>query len=403
MAVVKRMSSKATVGKLEKYLKQEGKTEDKLISGMNCDSNNFAKECNATNLLYNKNQKDNDRKYYHIIQSFSPKDNDTITYEQAHKIGREFANKNFKGFEVLVVTHKDKEHVHNHFVINSVSLETGKKYYANNKSLWKMRIDSNTLCKENGLVNSIQPLDKRAKEKITSPEIRKTLRGEEVWKTDLKAQIKTTVKTSKTFEQFQKNIKRNYGVDCRIRETTVKGERKEILEYKTEKINVTDEKKYTKKGKKSKDGYISEKRLGTDYGKENIYELTRRNEERARAESTTVIRGTEETTNNTRTNNTFNGGDIISENEAIRSGADESGKYSTQKDIGELHEQLQQIRGYDKEYNPTEQRNRDESNKQTGADQRAREKENRGDSEQSKTEQRDIERELPKRNTERER
>ena len=60
--------------------------------------------------VYNKKE---GRQYIHLIQSFSP--NDNIDYEKAHQIGIELANY-FKGFQVLVATHTDTEHIHNHLV-----------------------------------------------------------------------------------------------------------------------------------------------------------------------------------------------------------------------------------------------------------------------------------------------
>lgn len=264
------MSSKATVGKLESYLKKEDKTEEKLISGMNCNSNNFAKECQATNLLYRKNNEKGERKYYHVVQSFSPKDNGKLTPEQAHEIGRQFAEKNFKGHEVLVVTHTDKEHIHNHFVLNSVSIDNGKKYRADNKSLWKLRKDSNDLCKSNGLTHSIQDLDKKANDKYKSGEVRKAERGEDVWKMNLKAQIETTAKTATSFEQFKSELSQKFKVDVQERTRKSKGKTESLYEYKPE-------------GNKK---YCGEHRLGTDYGKENIDGRIRRNQEKARTEST---------------------------------------------------------------------------------------------------------------------
>lgn len=273
MAVVKRMSSKAKVGKIEKYLKQEEKTEEKLISGMNCDSDNFAKQCEMTNALYNKNQNKNDRKYYHVIQSFSPKDNKNLTLEQAHKIGEKFAEQNFKGFEVLVVTHKDKEHIHNHFVVNSVSLENGKKYRADNKSLWQLRRTSNELCRQNGLVNSIQELGKKAKEKIQSGELRKMVRGEDTWKAELKAQISECASTSKNETEFKEKMKEKYNVTVTERTRTSKGQKTQIYEYLPQ-------------GNKKPCG---EHRLGEDYGKENIRNgFIRPSEEKARGNETRV-------------------------------------------------------------------------------------------------------------------
>lgn len=264
MAVVKRISSKAKVGKIEKYLKQEEKTEEKLISAMNCDSDDFAKQCEMTNLFYQKNDDKDDRKYYHIVQSFSPKDNDKLTYEQAHKLGVAFAEKNFKGFEVLIVTHKDKEHIHNHFVVNSVSLETGKKYRADNKSLWQLRRTSNELCKENGLVNSIQPLGKKAKQKYNDAEIR----GKDTWQGELRKQIYEVSHSATSLEDFRNKMNEKYNVETRIVTRTRKGKKEEILEYKP---------------KENRKFFDAQRRMGEEVGKEYISELTRRNAEKERA------------------------------------------------------------------------------------------------------------------------
>lgn len=268
MAVIKRMSSHATVGKVEKYLKQDKKTEEKLISGMNCNSDNFAKECQSTNLLYNKNKEKGERKYYHIVQSFSPEDNKYLSYEKAHKMAREFAEKNFKGHEVLIVTHKDTDHIHNHFIVNSINMENGKKYRADNKSLWQMREYSNELCKQNGLLHSIQDLKKKSKSKIKSGEVRKVLRDEEVWKVNLKLQIEETAKKAKTPEQFKKDMEEKFKVEVQERTRKSKGKVETIYEYKPE-------------GNRK---FCPENRLGTDYGKENIDGIIRRNEEKTRIE-----------------------------------------------------------------------------------------------------------------------
>ena len=116
MAVIKRIASKATPRKIVSYLTQEEKTEEKLIGGKDCDPYNVVNDFNMTQELYGKT---GGVKYHHIIQSFSPEDN--ITPEKAHEIGKELADSQFKGFEVFVVTHKDKDHIHNHLVVNSVS------------------------------------------------------------------------------------------------------------------------------------------------------------------------------------------------------------------------------------------------------------------------------------------
>ena len=108
------------------YCQQEYKTLDskskrRLISGVNCDGANAFREFMATKKVYGK---DNGFFFYHYVQSFSPKEK--ITPEQAHEIALEFAEKAWSGHEVLVTTHCDREHIHSHFVINSVGFESGK-------------------------------------------------------------------------------------------------------------------------------------------------------------------------------------------------------------------------------------------------------------------------------------
>ncbi|MDY4036673.1 MAG: relaxase/mobilization nuclease domain-containing protein [Candidatus Pseudoscilispira sp.] len=87
---------------------------------------------------------------YHFIQSFAPGE---VTPEQAHEIGMEFARRMFgERYEVVVGTHLDKAHLHNHIVINSVSFVDGQKYHSSPKSYYnEVRGTSDELCRENDL------------------------------------------------------------------------------------------------------------------------------------------------------------------------------------------------------------------------------------------------------------
>lgn len=87
---------------------------------------------------------------YHVIQSFSPDDN--VTPEQAHEIGRQYAQELFGDYEVVIGTHVDRSHIHNHIVFNSVSCIDGSKFHAEKGYLrYTMRKVSDRYCKENGL------------------------------------------------------------------------------------------------------------------------------------------------------------------------------------------------------------------------------------------------------------
>lgn len=87
---------------------------------------------------------------YHFIQSFAPRE---VTPEQAHAIGKEFVDKLFGNrYEVIIGTHLDKAHLHNHVVVNSVSYVDGKKYHSSPASYYQdVRGTSDALCRENDL------------------------------------------------------------------------------------------------------------------------------------------------------------------------------------------------------------------------------------------------------------
>lgn len=146
MAVIKAVNSKSSLKNVMQYVKNREKTDDKLISGKDCSPESALEEMQVTKEQFRKTT---GRQYKHFIQSFNP--NDNIDYQKAHKIGLEWAEKNFKGYEVLIATHKDKEHIHNHFIVNSVSFENGKKYRQSKKDLIKLKENSDKLCEREGL------------------------------------------------------------------------------------------------------------------------------------------------------------------------------------------------------------------------------------------------------------
>ena len=93
-------------------------------------------------------------KAIHYIQSFDPKDN--ISPELAHRIGRTLARKAFgDNCQVVIATHLDKGHLHNHIIINTYGID-GKKFNANKKTLDALKEISDRVC----LAFGIQPYDK---------------------------------------------------------------------------------------------------------------------------------------------------------------------------------------------------------------------------------------------------
>ena len=85
---------------------------------------------------------------FHGYQSFKEKE---VTANIAHEIGVKFAEEMFGDYEVVVATHQNTNHIHNHFIMNSVSFKTGKKYNNNRTNLAKLRQISDSICAEYGL------------------------------------------------------------------------------------------------------------------------------------------------------------------------------------------------------------------------------------------------------------
>lgn len=166
----------------------------KLISGVNCLPSSVYNEMMNTKLQYRKNS---GKMFYHLVQSFSP--NENITPEKAHELAVEFEEKNFKGYEVLVATHVDVDHVHSHFVINSVNAGTGLKYHADRENLFRLRESSDKLCEKYGL-SVIEP--KPRKTKPMSPrEYRAADKGLS-WKIQLAIVISEAMKFARSREHF---------------------------------------------------------------------------------------------------------------------------------------------------------------------------------------------------------
>src|SRR5659263_75887 len=102
MAVIKATNSKTggNLNKLVNYVLKEEKTEQKLVTGQNCNPSTAFEEMMVTKKLF---EKENGREYKHFVQSFKPGE---VTAEKAHQIAVEWSEKQFKGHEVLIATHE---------------------------------------------------------------------------------------------------------------------------------------------------------------------------------------------------------------------------------------------------------------------------------------------------------
>jgi len=167
MAIVKHIAVHQSPLKLLRYILKKEKTEGmKFATGLCCSANvndaymemGTVFETFSGERFYKKslNEKNSDNKtlekekirLHHYIQSFKPNE---VTPEEAHKIGVEWARKVFGDeHQVLVTTHVDRQHIHNHFAVAAYDLN-GKQWYDNKKTLEHCRYISDKICKAHGL------------------------------------------------------------------------------------------------------------------------------------------------------------------------------------------------------------------------------------------------------------
>lgn len=152
--------------RLIKYILNPDKTDDlKLVSDFGM-SNYLDFPSHAEMVeMYNINFTNNDKLYesrnyrqekyqqtihaHHLIQSFSPEDN--LTPEEINRIGYETMMELTGGrFKFIVATHTDKDHVHNHILINAIDRNSDKKLIWNYALERNLRMISDRISKMAG-------------------------------------------------------------------------------------------------------------------------------------------------------------------------------------------------------------------------------------------------------------
>ena len=107
----------------------------------------------------------------------------------------------FKGYQIVIATHVDKGHIHNHLVMNSVSYQTGKKFHQTREELLRVKAYSNKLCREYGL---------------SQTETKSDYNGMPKWKRDLRNLAYRVACRTATREEFIFQMEMHgYGVDWR--------------------------------------------------------------------------------------------------------------------------------------------------------------------------------------------
>ena len=171
----KRGQTTGCMGAVMRYTMQSKKTEfegQQLITGINCQPESVYADFMTTKRLHHKID---GVLFYHMVQSF-PK-GEAVNPVAAHAAALKLAEY-YEGYEVLVCTHTDREHIHSHFLINSVNFDTGKKLHIAKEQLQELRQRNDQICMEFSLP-VFQPKDRKQKTKtMTVGEYHTAARGQ---------------------------------------------------------------------------------------------------------------------------------------------------------------------------------------------------------------------------------
>ena len=185
---------------------ENGTPLHRFVSGVNCSPATARDEMLAVKKRFGK---ENGTVAYHGYQSFAPGE---ATPEMAHEIGVKLATRLWGDrYQVIVATHLDKEnHLHNHFVLNTVSFVDGIKYHRTKKDYHDMQAVSDALCREYRLSVIENPQYGKAKQ---YGEWRAEQEQRPTWRGLIRADIDEAIRQSMTERQFFDYLrKKDYAV-----------------------------------------------------------------------------------------------------------------------------------------------------------------------------------------------
>ncbi|MDD3509359.1 MAG: relaxase/mobilization nuclease domain-containing protein [Parabacteroides sp.] len=205
MAYTRIHGIKTTLNKALDYIENPEKTEEQLlVSGYNVDPLSASIEYRMTAALAREIKGDYtksggaDNLAYHMIQSFAPYDK--ITAEQAHELGKKWADEILQGkYEYVISTHVDKGHIHNHIIFNATSFYDYSKY-DNYKVAAHLREVSDRLCAEQGLYVIEKPNLKKKSPTHYEWEQRKAGTS---WKAQIQSIIDKAISETNDYESFK--------------------------------------------------------------------------------------------------------------------------------------------------------------------------------------------------------
>lgn len=259
MAYTKIHAITATVDKAIAYICNPDKTDESIyISSYACASETAAIDFKYT-LDHCRGNSPN--KAYHLIQAFAPGE---VSFEEAHQIGKELADKVLEGkYSYVVTTHIDRGHVHNHIIFCAADNIEHNKYHDCKPTYYRIRKLSDELCSEHNLSVIIPGGQQRQNCRGKKYNEWQADKNGTSWKPQLRKDINAVIKSASTYEEFLLLMRAN-GYE-------IKGE-----------TFGEDAAKYISFRPLGKDRFVrgSIKSLGKEYTKERIKERIERKRER---------------------------------------------------------------------------------------------------------------------------
>jgi Relaxase/Mobilisation nuclease domain len=242
MATVKHSPSKK-INRLINYCEKRAElTSSHLLVAE--DRKSVQQQMKLTRELFNKTE---GVEGHHFIQSFKPGE---VTPEQANELGLELAKKMHPNREAIIYTHTDKDHIHNHIVLNSPDIEQGKKLSVTRKHYYDWQRANDSLCRERGL--SIVE-EKQKKERVTLPEYHIMAKGKMPYKEHLRQALDRAKEIATSLQELKAYVKEKFSMDSKLQ--------KGRMYFKTPEM----------------ERFISGNRLGDNYTKEVLERELERN------------------------------------------------------------------------------------------------------------------------------
>lgn len=190
------------------YATNELKTHEKeYVSCINCSYLDPYQSMTNTKKQFNDER---EILAFHGYQSF---DAGEVDAELAHQIGVEYAKRLWGDkYEVVVATHLNTQHIHNHFLINATSFVDGKRYQNNYKDLYKMREINDEICKEHNL-SVVEKQNYHSKNK-------NQYFADKTYRSIVKEDVDEALKASYTLKQFYNELQLN-GYEIKVTDKNI--------------------------------------------------------------------------------------------------------------------------------------------------------------------------------------